>query len=419
MSALSPPTTDLDKEIYEKLMDVEYFNLEISYCGTTLVINASKKGIEAFLRLYAPLEIPPPSISFQKWNRPQRLWKSECLEEDPNALSTGPTPYVACSGVRLNCLRPTLHTRFLETHSEEAILAVGCKHTQDIIPILTVNKKGWEKFLDILSCLLNKRYWFYVTALHNATWKHLPFLLTDPYPGDPEEHVFNALECIRLEPEKVIFLHTAVSVFQESIWHENKRDLSAPLTAGGEIVGNSAGLLMFSKWMHDFAISDESSQDILNQWNNTFKRGRDYRSYRTEDLPPRSLHLRKTCLDSPYPVLAFGAQANGSPDFYIFGNPWGFEELSRLTETSAFYYDHDLFLAHSQKECFGGYITKDITVPEGIVLFQAWEILEGAFYNAAYNPYGKHLFVEGAVDEPAGTIMARFVNERIYYGNND
>lgn len=410
---------DLDRSICEKLLDIEYFNLEISYCCSTFIINASKKGIEAFLKQYAHLEVPPPSICFQKWSRPQRVWKSRSIETNPEVLPTDPTPYMARGALNPNHLHPILHIRFLEDDSEKAIFAVGCKHTQDIIPVLTVNRKGWKKFLDILNCLLNKCYWFYVTAPRDASWNHLPFLLTDPYPGDPEEHVFLALECIRLEPEKVIYLSTEVSVLQESIWHNNIEDLSAPLTAGGYIHGNSAGLLMFSKWMHDFAISEEPSQDILNQWNDIFKSVRYGQPFESERPSPHWFHLRKICENSSGPALAFGALPDGSPDFYIFGNPWGFEELSRLTERSAFYYDHEDFFARSQKECFGGQLTKDIPAPEGIILFHGWELLEGAFFNAAYNPYSKHRFIEDPVVEPGIEIIKRFINERIYYGNND
>ena len=87
-------------------------------------------------------------------------------------------------------------------------------------------------------------------------------------------------------------------------------------------------------------------------------------------------------------------------------------------EAAAFYSDHDFFHAGRRNECFRGYLTKEVTVPEGIILFGAWELREGAFFNAAYNPYAKYRFIEGAADEGAGTIASKFVNERIYYGNN-
>jgi hypothetical protein len=210
-----------------------------------------------------------------------------------------------------------------------------------------------------------------------------------------------------------------VNVLAESEFHENKEHLSGTLTAGGCIHGNSAGLLMFSKWMHDFAISETLSQEILNQWNDFYTSVGYGQTPEFERKSPHWFHLRKTCVDSSGPVLAFGAQANGSPDFYIFGNAWGFEELSRKMEASAFFHDHDDYFARSRNKCFGGDITKEITVPEGIVLFHGWELLEGAFYNAAYNPYCKHRFVQGAVYEPAGAILEKFINERIYYDNKN
>ncbi len=406
--------TDLDRSVCEELLNVEYFNLESSYCKSTLVINASKKGIEAFLKQYAHLEIPPSSISFQQWSRPQRIWKSWSIEENPDALPTEPTAYKAYSTLIPNDLHPTLHVRFLEDKSEKAILAAGYRGTKDILPILTVNRKGWKKFLDVLNCLLHKCYWFYVTASRDASWEHLPFLLTSPYPADPEEHAFLALECIRLEPEKVIYLSTNVSIYRG-----NQQNSPASIAAGGYIHGNSAGLLMFSKWMHDFAISKESSQDILNQWNDIYKSLRYGQSDESDPTLPHWFHLRKTCMDAPHRVLAFGAQTDEAPDFYIFGNSWGFEELSHFMETSAFYDDHDTYLARSPEKCFDGYITEDIPAPKGIVLFDAWELVEGAFYNAAYNPYATGRCIPGAEREGAGNIANKFINERIYYGNND
>lgn len=411
--SLSFDESQVNKEIYEKLLDVEYFNLEVSECGTTLVFNASKKGLETFLRVYGNLETPPNYISFETLYRSQRIWCSREIQENTKALSTDPTPYMGVGSDKRNILQLFLYIQFLDSSPEKTILAVGYKEKTG--PVLVVNKNGWKKFLEMMRCLKDECYWFYVLAPRDESWSHLPFSLTNPYPGDPQDHVFKAIECIRLEPEKCIFLSPYFNYGNNIDEHD-----VACGRAYGHIHGNSAGLLLFSQWMHEFAESPNFNQDILNVWNDIFRSVRSEEKQDYEDELPQWLHLRKVCVDSPYPVIALGGRADKTSNFYIFANTQGFQELAQLIEKSAFTYDHNDFgLSASSEGRWIGDLTKEITVPEGVCLCSGWELLEGAFFNPAYCPYAKHRFVPGALREGAGAIASRFINERIYYGDKN
>ena len=89
------------------------------------MINASKKGIDAFLKLYGVLEVPPEKITFEGLSRLERRWSSCEIEENPEALITDPTPYMA-GGRMFNHLVNSLQIQFLANdHSEHTIFVAG------------------------------------------------------------------------------------------------------------------------------------------------------------------------------------------------------------------------------------------------------------------------------------------------------
>jgi hypothetical protein len=378
------------------LLDVEYFNLEFSEDLNTLVFNASKKGIDTFLNTYGHLEVPPETISFEKSARPERRWHSQKLEENPNILPSDLTPFqVSFSGK--NMLVDMLHICFNEDDTESVLWA----DIRDEVPVavMTVNKKGWQQFLTLIHCLRDKSYWFYVSALMPA-WHHLPFQLTAPYRGKPADRALMAIEFIRLEPSNEIFL---------------KADLN-------DVRGNATGLLLFSYWMRSFATSEEMEKDIYSRWNEPPKGASDSKD------PRIWIHLRKTRLDSPYPLFSFEEESNSTDphsfpkgDFYIFGNQKGFEEIAQIVEEYAFLKDDERFFpcnrekneAQGWEGCHGDPVEGGLG-PKGFCSWPWW-IVGGPYYTPKYNPYK---FKENADIDPRSRseIRDNFINDRILSG---
>ena len=379
---------ELSKSINADIIrDSNYFNIEISPRKSTLVINASKKGIDSFLQKYSSLMPFIGEISFQNLNRPQRRWFSWDVEENNNPLPTDLTPYTAGSnGDSMNNLTNIMHVQFLGNNHQETILCVGL---QNEIPNLIINEKGWQKFLEMLRCLRDESHWFYVT-LPNANSSRLRFQLTTPYRGNSQDHIFKAIECIRLEPEEHIYLRACLDL--ESIESGRKdSDFQDPkyfFGARNLIRGNCAGLLLFSQWMQDFANHNETSRDILNRWNERPKNHPGF-FFENDNLPkphPTWLHLRKTREDSPFAIFSFEGLDDGSTDLYIFGNSKGFEELSQVVEEFAFNSDHEDFWDSPPDKGHKGNTMLGLLGPEGFRSLGGWQILGGAFYNPTYNP---------------------------------
>lgn len=82
-----------DAHLVDSLENVVYFNLEVSPCMGSLVFNASKNGINAFLKVYGDMEIPPQTISFKELQRPNRRWLSPEIQIDEHIKASDPTPY--------------------------------------------------------------------------------------------------------------------------------------------------------------------------------------------------------------------------------------------------------------------------------------------------------------------------------------
>ncbi len=226
--------TNLDELLDEAKWDgVSYFNLEISPEGTAIVFNASKKGLDSFLKAYGNLEFPPAFISFVESRRPSRRWVSWEVKDNEEASVTDPSPYLGIINDHVwNDLMATLHFHFLEKDEGESILSAGMGGGKII---LFVNKKGWQNFLKLLRCLRHKSYWFYITPPNPKFVSQLPFQMNIPYPGDPEDHVFKAIEFIRLEADDKIRL-----------------DLNS---SSATVLGNSGGWFLFAQWMRSFAMS--------------------------------------------------------------------------------------------------------------------------------------------------------------------
>lgn len=378
--------------------DLCYFNFEISPSKTTLVINASKTGIDRFLELYSLSAAPPQRISLSVLSRAQRRWHSTEVGENPQAVPSDPTLLMAANmnGYSFNDLASELHVQFLADKGSGAILYAGL---QDSIPVLTVNEKGWQNFLDILGHLRDKSCWFYVTSPNISSGLYFPFQLTKPGETCPS-HIFKAIECIRLEPEKYIYLNTLV-------------DSANLIDTELLIEGNSAGLLLFSQWMHSFAANHEISTDLLNPWNQLIG------CFHPPQEDPRVgstsnwVRLRKVQPNSPYPIFSFAMKDDGSSDLYIFGNSRGFEELSEITEKCAFYSDHDPYQESLPEKRLVGDTAKGVIDAalerEGFHSLNGWHLLGGGFFNPLYNP---SKFETGS----AFDIRKKFINQRtIFY----
>jgi len=184
---------------------------------------------------------------------------------------------------------------------------------------------------------------------------------------------------------------------------------------GLSLGGNSAGLLLFSKWLRTFGKSLEASKDILNPWNDQFTNIHGKKSPKGA-LPPHWIHLRKLDLHPSPPVMAFGTKGGNLNDCFIFGNQTGFEELADLTERAAFRFEDDFFTSNWMSP-FGKYRMKgnlycDVAVPEGITLVETWNLYEGGSFNPDLG--GRAYYLTPKIKEMSPQeIRENFINERI------
>jgi hypothetical protein len=409
----------LENRIYESLLDVEYFNIELSPCETTLVINASKQGIQAFLNEYGALAVPPRRLSLAKWNRPQRRWLSWGIRFDEEALPDDPVPYVGkINTYTYNTLYPSLDIRYLEHTSLNTVVAGGCQ--KEGSPFLILNQEGWKYFLKMLNCLLHQKYWFYVTAHPNLKASHrpIPFQLIIPSLDNPFEHPILALEFIRLEPERQIYLDLLFKI-EKKPQHPGSDKYIYERMRGLDIRGNSAGFLLFSNWMRAFAVSPDDSQDIENPWNDKSKIMKHPEGSKGDIRLPQPLCLRKACMEICSPIYSFNWKEDDKGELYIFGNSQGFKEIADITEQYAFCSDHDTSFDRplNISKRMVGEPTSGIPTPSNIHSLDTWELWGGALYNPTYNPFSWHTLKYDDKDMTPQEAGKTFIKDRIYYGD--
>ncbi|MFZ0565243.1 MAG: hypothetical protein WAM28_03575 [Chlamydiales bacterium] len=355
-----------------------YFNVEITHSKRTLVFNASKQGIDAFLHTHGR-ELPPKEIDLKPTSRLQRCWESRKLSENPEPLPTDPTCYMSqFAEGGINLLAHTLQFKLIEQNQQERIFYA---YLDNETPVIVVNAEGWRLFLRILMTLRDKRDWFYVTRPNGQTWEHLPFQLSEP---PINKNVFLAIECIRLEPEQEIKLRASFDL-------ENpKSNVPNYFCLQQYIGGNSTGLLLFSDWMEDFAECSSPTKDIQHPSKNSW------------------IRLRRVGKDSKEPLISFESMQDGSSDIYIYGNQTGFRELAYITEIYAFSTDHDCFLEKPPGQRFKGDTTEGILGPKGSRSLNSWEVVGGCIFSDKYNPELRDW--DG---------IKNFVNQRIIKNDNN
>lgn len=395
-------TSDAVREIQTYNDQLNYFNVEVSRCASTLAINASKKGIDTFLNTYGHLPIPPKVIAFKEMSRSQRKWASWDIRDNKKAVPTDPTPYMAYPNSSFNQLVDELHFNVIE-QAEDTLFAAGIHNG---IVLFYLNEKGWKQFLSMLRCLRDQTYWFYVTIPHNDSWKHLPFQLSASYPGTSDDKIFKAIEYIRLEPDNEAYLSTSLSLEEIERARVNNccEDQNYFFGVTVTITGNSTGLLLFSKWMHEFALSPAQSHIILNQWETILE---SLTKKPQIKQPFNRIHLQKIEMNSSYSIFSFEGKDDGSEELYIFGNDKGFEELSQVIEEYAFNFDHEYFFERPSNKRLRGDSTEGLWGKQGTLSLMGWELLGGGLFTPKYYP------LRFNYDRKSIEIEENFINDRI------
>ena len=115
------------KEIpYPKIEIPDYFNIQTS--DTTLTINATKGGIDQFLKRYGSLKKPPEVIDLTSCHNPNRIWGSRRVVPAEKRFPNDISPYRAISPgysrspENYYIVVDSLKINFIETSSEEVIL---------------------------------------------------------------------------------------------------------------------------------------------------------------------------------------------------------------------------------------------------------------------------------------------------------
>ncbi len=379
-----------DEEIISLLEDVTYFNLEISPNFDALVFNASKKGIDAFLKVYGHLDIPPQSISFSQWHRPHRRWFSPDISINQKASHKDPTSFIirCFNSYRLNELICDLRIEYISENDSHIFFV---KLTNKI-PILCLNQKGWKTFLTLVRHLRDHSYWFFVTS-HHPLYQGPPVFELSVPKDIPQNQLLNILEFIRLEPEKTIYLDTS-----------------------SDLQGNCTGLLLFSQWMDDFAVSDVEEKDICNRWNNYPENlQQKHLNYDLEN--PTWIYLRKTKKDSPYPFISFETLKGESEvppeeNIFIFGNQKGFLEFAEMLEQFAFSADHESFRITPPDRRLKGEEAEGGLGAQGFH-YWGWYVYGGGLLSPRYRPIR---FLNNAANPYPYTseceVYMNFINDR-------
>lgn len=340
-----------------------YLNISSFYQEKVLVINASKEGITHFLDLYAELEIPPAVIPLQDLHTPYR---NGSLRPVINELTQDSDLIPHCVELYdrgYGRVQLELNIHFIEGNQKTPILCAGISGEAAFpsysLTSLTMNREGWKEFLVILRHLRDKSQWFYVTTPQPA-WSHIPFKLSTPYAGDPQDMPLLAIECVRLEPEEKLFLVACL----------DKKGVEEGLN-GIDIRGNPTGLLFFSRRIEQFIESKEEMM-LIHNTQTTHPLAKEV-SY-----PDHTIQLRKVETNLTSSVLSFEYKKGAYDTLYIFGNNAGLKGLSDTFWTYAYKWDHEEFYKRAQN--YPGDLTPGVLFGgEGFCSLGGWHLLGGAY----------------------------------------
>ena len=393
-----------------------YFNLEVSPERSILSSNGNREGLNWFIEEYGHLASPPNQINFINWQRSQKVWSSGELIANESSPSKNPSPYQADLRAvwnERNCLLPSLEVCLRNDVKDEVVfLAARDPRSRllDCSPILVVNQAGWQQFLAIICYLRDESDWFYVTSVESRKlfkkirsdffgcrrtqievnleklarsvcasrrkkrpnlfeefmrldtsiypdecWSSLPFRFYPPFPPDElKPLLFNAIECIRLEPKNIPYLR--IEMESEDSWCD--------------LVANSEGFLLFAQWVRDFIKSGKRTEKFLNSWNNKYASPRN-----KEGIKENPLHwVNFERIEASAPVaFAIGTEKGDLTHVHFLGDKNGLEELAEIAEFSAFGFDHDFFASdddfdHGLGRHQRGALLSKIKVSENIAL---------------------------------------------------
>ena len=389
--------------------NVAFFNIEISTCRTALTVHANEEGISNFLKEYGSSSQPPEVIFLSKISRPERRWNSWKIKDNETFVLEDPTPFIATYYVSvLNTPAPVLRIKFVE-ESAEPIL---CAALSNKIPTLTVNKQGWQKFLSALRCLRDHAYWFYITVVNDG-WEHLPFQLTTPYRGPPEDEPFLGIEFIRTIPEEKMCLllylnYDEILADQKYTTQENIDNHCIFLSL--DLGGNALGLLTFSQWIKEFAESDEIEKSFVNKWIDfVHKKGKPI-------LEDKYIVLKKLTEKKSKPVLSFEFLHEQPHHLYIFANDEGFYCFAKKLASYAFAPDYDNSDFEIERR------TVDL-LNDDYIAFNGYRIHGGGYFYPKYNPLFAVQFNDKLLPQEADfqryLICRNFINERVILHYDD
>lgn len=382
-------STDVSIIYTDKLQvikDIEYFNVEVDASACTLAFNASRKGIDAFLRRLPVTLTNSFHCDLKSLQRPERRWTSTSIVEQSNPMASASVSYQIKSGQGLpNEVLEGINFRLIDSHSTHLIFFVSL---QDKTPVLTVNQTGWKQFLDMLNYLRDHSFWFCV--LKDPSIYQVPFRLSVPDQVD-DCRILSAIECIRLEPESSMYLKAGLdSEFVKRLRLENGTD-PKHFSERHMIKGNSAGLLQLSVWFHEFSSSSEEEVLLENKWGQIPQQSG---TFAINDVllekNAEYIHLKKIRDNIPAPVISFEGTVDSNPELYIFGNVEGFVELSRLIEQYAFKTDHDemFFIKPVAIRCKGDLYPRNFG-DKKFRSFTNWGIIGGGLIlDSPYNSSG-------------------------------
>ena len=343
---------------------LNYFNIEIPRDGSAFVINASKRGIDSFLERYSdPI---PKVIHLDNWSRPYRKWESHSLNELYKLTNTW------SPRVDLLWVENELHIQLVEEDHQPLLCVGGCRDVplgyEGYPPTLTVNRKGWQKFLDALRYLRDENFWFYIPSPSLNPGLQLRFELSEPYKGNRWDHVFPCIEMIRLEPYEEISLEI--------------EDIEPP-DFSSFIIGNCSGELLLCYWLYSFAEDQEKEREIINYWTRFSHR-------RDEPSPDPTTLVFHRIEDERFRYPSFSIQCKEERKVtHIFGNSSGFQEFGIAIENFAFRKDHEKWILESttgKSPPFLGSLSKEILPTENFYRAKWWGINGGGGYDKRYNP---------------------------------
>lgn len=371
------------------IQDFPYCNIEISPCKRVLVVNGNKQGIDHFYQQCREVSFDSTDVLLQPLCRRQRRWHSWGVQINPNPLVTDPSAYHAICNVDTNQLASGLRIRFHQTRSPEMIF-YGILEKND--PILIVNKKGWEQFLDMLLYLRDHSKWFYVVPKNPLFTQPLRFDYCISK-NQSSHSLLSALECIRLEPEEEVKLYTCLNRkrLQEVIQEKGLSHYSqcGYLSMEHTIRGTAAGLLYLSLSLRNFVAEKSDAKDLLNPWDP---------NHRSSE--PNWIHLRRVDSELNQIILSFQTKVDDQNEFYIFANEKGLIGLADIIEKYAFRFDSDHFI-DSDSPLHEGDLIRGRWGGSDFYPVTGWYLKGGAFQSPLYNP----TYFEG--------FKKTFINEKV------